>query len=209
MVGAPPCSGKICDMKWHRIGISALIAVALVAIVAGFMQAQTATTSASLVDPGIEVLVPSPASSCSVSRRWASISRRDTRARSTSTARPFPTTSSRRTTRRTRCSSSRGPGKEFEQFAPGRHCVTAHFYQTVQGPDTSPHLFLVFQRVVNPRRTEAGVRSRGSAGAPVPIERLAGRSTGGVGRRSRFRQAPAKGPLSLGFTSGGGRRNRG
>jgi hypothetical protein len=74
MVGRQPCSGKICDVKWQRIGISALIAAALILIVAGFMQAQTGDTTASLVDPGIEELLPSPASSCSASRRWASIS---------------------------------------------------------------------------------------------------------------------------------------
>ncbi len=42
------------------MGFAAVIAAALVAIVAGFMQAETGDDSVTVVDPGVEVLVPKP-----------------------------------------------------------------------------------------------------------------------------------------------------
>jgi hypothetical protein len=96
-------SGKIWAVQWRRIGISALIAVALVAIVAGFMQAQTGDDQATLVDPGIEV----PDDQLTLNDALNQVFFQP------------------------------GPGKEFEQFAPGRHCVTAHFYKTIEGPETA------------------------------------------------------------------------
>ena len=135
----PRCgrSGKIWAVQWRRVGISALIAFALIAIVAGFMQAKTGDDQATLVDPGIEVLVPKPGelvlrqSQVGVDLAPAYSGTIDV------DSTPVPDDQLTINDALNQVFFQPGPGKEFEQFAPGRHCVTAHFYKTADGPSTA------------------------------------------------------------------------
>lgn len=137
MVGRQPCSGKISDVKWQRIGISALIAAALILIVAGFMQAQTGDTTASLVDPGIEELLPKPGELVLRQSQVGVDLAPGYEGTIDVDSIPIPDDQLTLNPALNQVFFQPGPGKDFEQFAPGRHCVTAHFYQSVQGPDQS------------------------------------------------------------------------
>ena len=137
MVGNQPCSGKISIMRWQRIGISALIAVAVIAIVAGFMQAQTGDDQATLVDPGIEVLVPKPGELVLRQSQVGVDLAPGYEGTLDIDSTPVPDDQLTTNDALNQVFFQPGPGKEFEQFAPGRHCVTAHFFQTLAGPDTA------------------------------------------------------------------------
>jgi len=130
-------SGKIFVVQWHRIGISALIAAALVAIVVGFMQVQTGDSTSALVDPAIEALVPQPGELVLRQSQVGADLAPGYEGTLDIDSTPIPDDQLTINAPLSQVFYQPGPGKEFTQFAPGRHCVTVHFFKTIEGPDTT------------------------------------------------------------------------
>ncbi|HTN78538.1 MAG TPA: hypothetical protein VMK16_02595 [Acidimicrobiales bacterium] len=131
------CSGKIFAVHWRRIGISALIAAALVTIVVGFMQVQTGDSTTTPVDPAIEALVPQPGELVLRQSQVGVDLAPGYEGTLDIDSTPIPDDQLTINAPLNQVFYQPGPGKEFSQFAPGRHCVTAHFFKSVDGPDTA------------------------------------------------------------------------
>jgi hypothetical protein len=122
-------------VHWRRLGLALVIAAALVAIVAGFMQAETGDDTVTVVDPGVEVLVPKPGDIVLRQSQVGVDLAPGYEGTLDIDSVPMPEDQLTLNEALNQVFFQPGPGKDVEEFTPGRHCVTAHFFQTVEGPE--------------------------------------------------------------------------
>jgi hypothetical protein len=99
------------------------------------MQAETGDDSVTVVDPGVEVLVPKPGDIVLRQSQVGVDLAPGYQGTLDIDSVPMPEDQLTLNDALNQVFFQPGTGKDVEEFTPGRHCVTAHFFRTIEGPE--------------------------------------------------------------------------